>query len=143
VHEGDGAVSSAVSAALLSALRDLAAGRGVKRGRHELRVADEDRSGLFLEALRLEGFVPARVRDVEVGLGERMPAFLVREGRADFGWVFVEKFTAERSRRLFGSAVRNAKGDWDVQLGSGSKETIHVQPAGRMATDPDRPSSLG
>ena len=91
MHEGDGAVSSAVSAALLSALRDLAAGRGVKRGRHELRVADEDRSGLFLEALRLEGFVPARVRDVEVGLGERMPAFLVREGRADFGWVFVEK----------------------------------------------------
>jgi hypothetical protein len=115
----------------------------VKRGRHELRVDGEDLSGLFLEALRLEGFEPAAVRDVDVSLGERVPAFLVREGRADFGWVFREKFTAERSRRLFGSIVRNAKGDWDIQLGDGSREPVHVCLAGRMATDPDRPSSLG
>ncbi len=127
----------------LTALRDLAAGRGVKRGRHELRVDDEDRTGLFLEALRLEGFEPARVRDVEVALGERVPAFLVREGRADFGWVFREKFTAERSRQIFGSVVRNARGEWEIQLGPGSGETVYVQLSGRMTTDPDRPSSLG
>jgi hypothetical protein len=139
---GEG-VSSGVAVTLLSALRDLAAGRGVKRGRHELRDGDRDRSGVFLEALRLEGFEPRRVRDVEVSVGERVPAFLVREGRADFGWVFREKFTARRSRQLFGSVVRNAKGDWEIQLGAGSRETVYVQPGGRMATDPDRPSSLG
>ena len=115
----------------------------MKRGRHELRVDGEDLSGLFLEALRLEGFEPAAVRDVDVSLGERVPAFLVREGCADFGWVFREKFTAERSRRLFGSIVRNAKGDWDIQLGDGSREPVHVCLAGRMAMDPDRPSSFG
>ena len=128
---------------LLLALRDLAAGRGVKRGRHDLHVDAEDLSPLFLEALRLEGFEAARVRDVEVGPGERVPAFLVRDGRADFGWVFWEKSTPERSRKLFGSVVRNAKGDWEIQLGTGSREPVHVQPGGRMATDPDRPSSLG
>ncbi len=115
----------------------------MKRGRHELRVDGEDLSGLFLEALRLEGFEPAVVRDVDVSLGERVPGFLVRGGRADFGWVFWEKFTAERSRKLFGSVARNAKGDWDAQLGAGSRETIHVSLAGRTATDPDRPSSFG
>ena len=127
----------------LTALRDLAAGRGVKRGRHVLRIGEEDLGELFLEALRLEGFEPARVREVDVALGERVPAFLVREGRADFGWVFREKFTAERSRKLFGSVVRNARGDWEIQLGPGSDETVYVQLSGRMTTDPDRPSSLG
>jgi hypothetical protein len=128
---------------LLQASRDLAAGRGVKRGRHDLHVDGEDLSGLFLEALRIEGFEPARVRDVDVSPGERVPAFLVRDGRADFGWVFWEKFTEERSRKLFGSVVRNARGDWEIQLGTGSRESVHVQPAGRMTTDPERPSSLG
>jgi len=128
---------------VLSAFRDLAAGRGVKRGRHALRVSTRDRSELFLEALRLEGFKRALVRDVEVALGERVPAFLVREGRTDFGWVFWEKFTGERSRKLFGSVVRNAKGDWEIQLGTGSSEAVHVNLGARVAVDPDRPSSLG
>jgi hypothetical protein len=127
----------------LSALRDLAAGRGVKRGRHTLRVDGEDVSSDFLEALRLEGFVPIRVRDVDVALGERVPAFLVRGDRADFGWVFFEKFTERRSRKLFGSVVRNARGDWDIQLGRGSPEPIHARIAERRTMDPDRPSSLG
>lgn len=135
--------SEATGTALLPSLRDLAAGRGVKRGRHSLRLDGEDVSDVFLEALRLEGFEPSRVRDVEVGPGERVPAFLVRGDRADFGWVFREKFTETRSRKLFGSVVRNARGDWDVQLGSGSRERIHVHRSGRRGWDPDRPSSLG
>jgi hypothetical protein len=115
----------------------------VKRGRHDLRVDGEDRSRLFLDALRLEGFQQLRVRDVEIERGERVPAFLVREGQADFGWVFWEKFTEARWRKLFGSVVRNAKGDWAIQLGSGSRERIHVDLAGRVPVDSDRPSSLG
>jgi ABC-type nitrate/sulfonate/bicarbonate transport system substrate-binding protein len=127
----------------LSALRDLAAGRGVKRGRHDLSVDGEDHHALFLEALRLEGFEPARVRDVDVEPGERVPAFLVRGDRTDFGWVFWEKFTDRRSRKLFGSVVRNEKGDWEIQLGAGSREEVYARLEGRMDMDPDRPSSLG
>jgi len=103
----------------------------------------EDRRALFLEALRLEGFEAAPVRDVEVAPGERVPAFVVREDRADFGWVFWEKFTDRRARKLFGSVVRNRKGDWDVQLGAGSREEVYARPAGRMKVDSDRPSPLG
>jgi hypothetical protein len=80
---------------------------------------------------------------VEIAHGERVPAFLVREGHADFGWVFWEKFTADRWRKLFGSVVRNAKGDWAIQLGTGSREPVHVDLTRRVPVDPDRPSSLG
>lgn len=127
----------------LAGFRDLAAGRGVKRGRHELTVDGKDHSGLFLEALRLEGFAPLRVRDVAVARGERVPAFLVREGQADFGWVFWEKFTSQRWRKLYGSVVRNAKGDWAIQLGTGSPEPVHVNLTRQVSVDSDRPSSLG
>jgi hypothetical protein len=115
----------------------------VKRGLHELRVDGADLSGLFLEAMQLEGFEALRVGELEIARGERAPAFLIREGRAHFGWIFWEKFTAERWRKLFGSVVRNAKGDWAIQLGTGSREVVHVNLAGRVPTDPDRPSSLG
>jgi hypothetical protein len=127
----------------LSALRDLAAGRGVKRGRHALTVDGEEHRGVFLEALRLEGFEAVRVRDVDVDPGERVPAFLVRGDHADFGWVFWEKFTDRRSRKLFGSVVRDEKGDWKIQLGAGSRECVFARVAGRMKVDSDRPSSLG
>jgi hypothetical protein len=128
---------------LFSAFRDLAAGRGVRRGRHDLRVEGRDRSALFEEALKLEGFEPVRVRDARVEMGEKVPAFLVNEGSADFGWVFWEKFSEGRARKLFGSTVRNAKGDWEIQLGEGSPRLVHVCLAAKAAVDPEHPSSLG
>ena len=128
---------------LFAAFRDLAAGRGVRRGRHDLRLEGRDRSALFEKALRLEGFEPLRVRDARVEMGEKAPAFLVDEGSADFGWVFWEKFSEGRARKLFGSTVRNAKGDWEIQLGEGSPRQIHVCLAAKAVVDPERPSSLG
>ena len=58
---------------LLAAFRDLAAGRGVRRGRHDLRLEGRDRSALFEKALRLEGFEPLRVREAQVEMGEKAP----------------------------------------------------------------------
>jgi hypothetical protein len=128
---------------LFAAFRDLAAGRGVRRGRHRLRIEGQDRSALFEKALRLEGFEPLRVRDAPVEMGEKAPAFLVGEALADFGWVFWEKFSQGRARKLFGSTVRNAKGDWEIQLGEGSRRRVHVCLAAKAAVDPERPSSHG
>jgi len=128
---------------LFAAFRDLAAGRGVRRGRHDLWVEGQDRTAVFEQALALEGFDPARVRDVPIAMGERAPAFLLNEGSADFGWVFWEKFSEGRARKLFGSSVRNAKGDWEIQLGEGSRRRIHVCLAAKSVVDPERPSSLG
>jgi hypothetical protein len=128
---------------LLGAFRDLAAGRGVRRGRHSMVHDGFDRSRLFVEALRAEGFEERQVSEVPVDPNQRVPAFLVREGRADFGWVFWEKFDPRRKRKLFGSVVRNAKGDWEIQLGSGSRDRVFVRLEGVIQADPDRPSSLG
>ena len=80
---------------------------------------------------------------VPVELGEKVPAFLLRDDMAEFGWVFWEKFREGRARKLFGSVHRNDKGDWAIQLGEGSREPVYVCLAGKTATDPDRPSSLG
>lgn len=128
---------------LVAAFRDLAAGRGVRRGRHSLEVDGRDCSALFRMALEREGFRLTTVREVAVATGERAPAFLVRDSIADFGWVFWEKFSDTRERKLFGSAVRNRRGDWAIQLGTGSREPLWVNLAARSAVDPNRPSSLG
>jgi hypothetical protein len=128
---------------ILQAFRDLASGRGVRRGRHELRVEGRDLSALFRQALEEEGFQALTVGEAPVELGEKAPAFLVREGRADFGWIFWEKFREGRARKLFGSVVRNRKGDWDVQLGAGSREPLYIDVSGKVSVDSDRPSEVG
>lgn len=127
---------------LLLAFRDLAAGRGVKRGRHSLVVDGTDRTDLFFQALAEERFEPTTVRSASVAPGEKAPAFLVRDGKADFGWVFWEKFTASRLRKLFGSVVRNAKGDWAIQIGVGNSQVIYVNVKRRASTDLDHPPSI-
>ena len=57
---------------------------------------------------------------------ERVPALMIRDMRAYFGWVFVERFTEKKSRKLFGSVVRNKKGDWLVQMPSNSSERVYA-----------------
>jgi len=128
---------------LLLAFRDLAAGRGVRRGRHDLSVDGRDRSSVFVRALEQEGFQEVTVRDAPVEPGEKAPAFRLRQGQADFGWVFWEKFREGRARKLFGSVVRNARGDWEIQIGVGSPERIYLDPRGKVPVDSDRPSDVG
>lgn len=123
-------------------MRDVAAGRGVKRADHAL--TDEsgaDRSAHFIDALRAEGYAATTVADREVALGERVPAWLVADGMARFGWIFWERFTAERARKLWGTVHKNAKGDWDRTLGARSRTTLYANPAARERVDPDNPSS--
>jgi hypothetical protein len=55
-----------------------------------------------------------------------VPAFAIRNSKAYFGWVFIERFTEEKSRKLFGSLARNKKGDWLIQISQKSSELIYV-----------------
>jgi hypothetical protein len=41
---------------------------------------------------------------------------LIASGQADYGTVFWEIFTDWVRRKLYGSDVRNAKGDWAIQI---------------------------
>ncbi len=123
---------------LADALDDLILGRGVKRGRHHLGPA----AAAFRARLSVTGFVETRVAAVDLEVGVRVPAWLLRGATADFGTVFWELFTDTFRRKLFGSEVRNAKGDWDVVLPTSSLETVWVNEALAESYDASRPVGM-
>ena len=122
-----------------AALDDLILGRGVRRGRHEL---PPEVFPLLREPLVACGFVPTVVGAVEIEVGVRVPAWLLQPPLADFGTVFWEIFTPTRRRKLFGSVVRNRKGDWKIQLQPGSEQTIWVNDALAERYDVSRPVGM-
>jgi hypothetical protein len=121
------------------ALRDLAEGR-VQRSRHHLATEGEDHSGLFARVLKKAGYLPLRVREIAVQPGVRYPAWVIRSGTAHFGHVFQEKFSEGERRTLFGSVVRDWRGDWEVILTRASRETVWVNLDQGAPFDEDRPS---
>jgi hypothetical protein len=132
-------VQDAAHPAEASALDDLILGRGVRRGRHPLEAGLEP---LFQERLAALGFVPRTVKEVEIEVGVRVPAWLVRPGVADFGTIFWELFTDEVRRKLFGSQVRNAKGDWEIQLSPSSGIRVWAGLHLAESYDPSRPVGM-
>ena len=111
---------------LVSALDEIIEGKFVNRNVHELNYEGGDCSRLFIERLKSHGYIERRVGEIELQFEERVPAFAIRNGKAYFGWVFIERFTETKTRKLFGSVVRNKKGDWLVQIPSNSNESIYV-----------------
>jgi hypothetical protein len=122
-----------------AALDDLILGRGVKRGRHEI---PPETFPLLRERLVACGFVPTVVAGVDIAIGVRVPAWLLRPPLADFGTVFWEIFTPKKRRKLFGSEVRNRKGDWEIQLSPGSEVTIWVNDSLAERYDASRPVGM-
>ncbi len=125
-----------------AALSDIVEGRLVKRSRHELRVEGKDFSKEFVEVLHTHGYRPMLVRTVAVEPGQRVPAFVLDDGVAWFGWVFWEKFSQLRLRKLFGSVVRNRKGDWTLQIAEQRNTVIHANPDMISDMDIDAPSGF-
>jgi hypothetical protein len=112
-------------AELASALDALVRGDGVQRGRHRLLYEGRDVTGEFLAALERNGFVRTTVRQAPIEAGERLPAFCVHDGLADFGYVRWEIFTPASRRKLFHSEYRNPSNDeWDVQINLASPQPI-------------------
>ncbi len=120
--------------------RSIIEGRIVKRSFHELRWDNRDVSHQFVEALRECGYRPTNVEAIHVLAGERVPAFYLENDTAFFGWVFWEKFTATRMRKLFGSVVRNTKGDWAIQIPPTRPTVIYANERLKIEMDVDHPS---
>ena len=115
--------------ALSEALDDLVLGRGVTRGRHELRVDGRDVTEEFRKRLAANGFRPMTVREAPIEAGERIPAFCIRGNVADFGYVRWEIFTPRSRRKLFASERRNPENDeWSIQINLGSPEKVWGDP---------------
>lgn len=123
-------------------LRDIIEGTIVKRSRHELRWDTRDLSLQFIEELKEAGYHQVLVKDIDIQPGERVPAFYIDDGVAYFGWVFWEKFSQLKLRKLFGSVVRNAKGDWAVQISEKRRSVLYANPALKSEMDIENPSGF-
>lgn len=129
-------------AKLHDALTDIVTGRGVKRARHELVLEGVPVVEPFIACLAEHGYRPTTVADVDVGVGERVPAFVIDGTTAWFGWIFWEKFTETKARKLWGSVIRNAKGDWALQIPPTKPTPVYANPAGKIDMDADTPIYL-
>lgn len=127
---------------LRTLLRDIIEGKIVKRAKHELRWETKDLSLDFVDELTRAGYRQTVVAQVAVEPGRRVPAFFIENGIAYFGWVFWEKFSQLKLRKLFGSVVRNAHGDWAVQISEKRGSVIYANPDLASDMDIDNPSGF-
>ena len=107
-------------------LDDIILGRGVKRAIHDLEYDNTIYTSLFIDRLRLYKFRPMTINDICIKTGYRVPAFFITEKSAIFGYVFWELFTERKKRKLWGSAVKNEKGDWKYIVPANSKQVLFV-----------------
>lgn len=107
-------------------LDDIILGRGVKRSIHDLEYDNYLFTGLFIDRLRLYKFRPLPLNKIEIEVGQRAPAFLLNGKTAIFGYVFWEVFSDTQKRKLFGSVVKNEKGDWKYVLQGHDSSVVFV-----------------
>ena len=127
---------------LRAVFAEIIAGKTVKRSVHELRWGTRDVTLEFVDALTDAGYLPTTVAQVPVIPGERVPAFFIEEGTAYFGWVFWEKFSMLKLRKLFGSVARNGKGDWAIQISEKRRSVIYANDAEKGEMDIENPSGF-
>lgn len=101
----------------------------------ELFYDDFDLRDMFIKKLEESNFTAKKVKDVEVEPGFRVPAFYLKNREAIFGWVFWEIFTETKKRKLFGSALKNQRGDWEIQITEDRDEIIYVNESNKIEID--------
>jgi len=124
------------------AFDDIIEGRTVKRSRHELTYYGVDVTEQFIASLHRHGYRPGTVNATTVEPGWRIPSFYIKDQTAYFGWVFWEKFSQLRLRKLFGTVIRNTKGDWLITLPSNSTDILFINSTHVVEMDIDRPFEL-
>jgi len=121
---------------LSETLDDLILGRGVARGRHDLRYRERGVRAEMEQRLAANGFVPTTVAEVAIEPGEKVPAFHLEDDAADFGYVRWEIFTPRSRRKLFASERRRSDNqEWAIQLSPSSPEPVWACTARRERHD--------
>jgi hypothetical protein len=101
----------------------------------ELLYEGKDLVEIFVKKLIDLNFQPKKVNEVNVEIGFRVPAFYIKDKTAYFGWVFWEIFTEAKKRKLFGSAIKNQRGDWEIEITDKSDEVIFVNESKSIEID--------
>jgi hypothetical protein len=124
------------------AFRAIIDGKTVKRAKHLLVLDGRDLTEVFISELQRCGYRPRAVDQVHVEPGARVPAFYLSHQTAYFGWVFWEQFTTWKLRKLWGSVIKNKKGDWDIQLVPSRREIIYANELLKLTMDIDHPAEF-
>ena len=127
---------------LKQAFADIIEGRVVKRSLHHLGMPGVELTDLFVHVLKEKGYLATPLHEIDVQPGERVPAFYIDGDTAYFGWVFWEKFSDRKMRKLYGSVVRNARGDWAIQISGNRTTPVYVNMKLRGEMDIDNPSGF-
>lgn len=130
------------AAEIREVLQDIVEGRVVKRAKHELRWDARDVTLEFISVLESAGYQSTLVRNIDIQPGERVPAFFIEGSTAYFGWIFWEKFSQLRLRKLFGSVVRNGSGDWAIQISEKRNSVVYANPVLKAEMDIENPSGF-
>lgn len=134
--------TDSMNSQLNEVLSDIIEGKIVKRAKHELVWETRDVSLEFIDALTEHGFKVTTVSKIEIQPGERVPAFYLDKGFAYFGWVFWEKFSQLKLRKLFGSVIRDSYGDWAIQISGKRNTIIYANPTLVTEMDIENPSGF-
>lgn len=101
----------------------------------ELTYDGNDLTKVFIRKLEELNFKAKKIKDVEVEPGYRVPAFYLKNDEAYFGWVFWEIFTENFKRKLFASAIKNQRGDWEIQITEDKEEIVYVNETKKIEID--------
>jgi len=104
---------------------DIIAGN-VKRSVHHLIYQGEDYTSLFISCLEDKSYLPLPLKDVQLDVGRRIPGFYMDDSTAYFGHLFWEVFTDKFKRKIWGSVIRNEKGDWKYILSGNSSKEVYL-----------------
>jgi len=104
---------------------DIISGR-VKRSVHRLIYQGRDYSSLFIACLADKSFKPQQLKNVRIEIGRRIPGFYIKDSTAYFGHLFWEVFDARHKRKIWGSVIRNEKGDWKYILPGNSSKEVYL-----------------
>ena len=134
--------TTAPQESIRDALRAIIEGKTVKRSKHHLILDGQDLTTVFIEELGPLGYRPTTLEKVMIQPGERIPAFFIRESVAYFGWIFWEQFTSWKIRKLWGSVIKDKRGDWDIQIPAGRKTIVYANESLKLEMDIDYPPAL-
>jgi hypothetical protein len=124
---------------IVQALDEIILGQIVKRSKHELLWEGDNIRELFIQRLHVNRFEFKKIKDVEVPIGFRCPAFLLREQWAYFGWVKWMKYDEGIYWKYFASEVRRPSGSPVIIVTSDDIKEIYVNDTSHEEHDPDMP----
>ena len=98
----------------------------VKRSVHHLIYKNRDYTSLFISCLKKKSYTPVLLKSVEIDIGVRIPGFYLDNSTAFFGYLFWEVFHDKHKRKIWGSIIRNEKGDWKYLLSGNSSKKVYL-----------------